>query len=389
MRIIDADAHFQEPADWFEEANPKLAAKLPAMSAAEKLIDIAVGDLFASVPPAMRPDPMRLIPAAIRQAYEDFIAGGAPPQAAIDAGAYLPAANQPEARLAWMDERGIDVQVVLPTLGYHPYRAAVRAGQMDLALETLDTYNRWATDRLHGYTNRIIPAFVADLVDVEWSLSQMREMRKRGSTVAFVKADPQGNKALNHPDFERFWAEAEDLGVTIMFHVGGGRAPMHPGWANMGDDIGTFYRLASLARQLVPQMTLGAMIFGGIMERYPKLNFVVSELGIDWLPGFIDAIDAEADNSRPKMLSFAPYNLPLKPSEYLQRQACVSVVHQQDVLRPTIERVPEGLIVFASDFPHVEGSQDAVALYDAQLGDVSPQAREAFFGGTAARIFGV
>jgi hypothetical protein len=52
MRIIDVDSHFNEPADWFMKANPALAAKLPKMTAAEQLIDILVGDLFSSVPPA-------------------------------------------------------------------------------------------------------------------------------------------------------------------------------------------------------------------------------------------------------------------------------------------------------------------------------------------------
>ncbi|QGP81101.1 amidohydrolase family protein [Sphingobium sp. CAP-1] len=119
------------------------------------------------------------------------------------------------------------------------------------------------------------------------------------------------------------------------------------------------------------------------------LAIIVSELGIDWLPDFLEAIDLEADEKRPRMLSFAPYNYPLKPSEYVQRQVRVSVVHQQDVLRPTIERVPEGIIVFSSDFPHVEGHQEAVALYDAQLEGLPQSTRESFFGKAAADLLGI
>ena len=44
MRIIDVDSHFNEPTDWFEKANPPLAAKLPKMTGAEQLIDIMVGE---------------------------------------------------------------------------------------------------------------------------------------------------------------------------------------------------------------------------------------------------------------------------------------------------------------------------------------------------------
>jgi len=118
MRIIDVDSHFNEPVTWFEPANPKLAAKLPKMTAAEHLVDIIVGDLFSSVPPALRPDPLTLVPPAIRDAYEKHLQGGDPPQVAIDAGAFMPAAYQLDARVQWLDQRGIEKQILLPSNGY-------------------------------------------------------------------------------------------------------------------------------------------------------------------------------------------------------------------------------------------------------------------------------
>lgn len=284
-----------------------------------------------------------------------------------------------------MDARNIGKQILLPSNGYHPYRHAMR-NDPSLALEALATYNNWALDQVAGYTERLIPAVVIDLMDVDWSVRQVEEGRKRGSRAVFVKADPHDNKALSHPEFERFWATCEDLGVAIMFYVGGGRASLHPGWANIGGNLGAFYRQASMARRMVPQLSLASMIFGGVLERYPRLAILVSELGIDWLPDFLETIDIEADNSRQRMLSFAPYYLPLKPSEYMLRQVRVSVVNQQDQLRPTIDRVPEDLIVFASDFPHVEGHQDAVAIYDAQLSGSDDSRRKRFFGESIASL---
>ncbi len=385
MQIIDVDSHFNEPADWFAKANPTLAAKLPKMTVAEQLLDIIVGDLFSSVPPQLRPDPMTLIPSYIVEAYEQSLNGGEPPQIAVDAGAFSPEAWQPAPRIEWMDKRGIDKQILLPSNGYHPYRHAMR-NDPSLALATLDTYNNWALEQMDGYTDRLIPAVVVDLMDVEWSIAQVVSGRAKGSRAVFVKADPHDGKALNHPNFEPFWATCEELGVAILFHVGGGRAAMHSGWANNGGNLSTFYTLANLSRRLVPQLALGAMIFGGVLQRYPNLAVIVQELGIDWLPDFLETIDREADNSRPRMLNFAPYSLPLKPSEYVQRQVRVSVVHQQDTLRPTIERVPEGIIVFSSDFPHIEGHQEAVALYDAQMEGLSQSARESFFDRSAADL---
>jgi hypothetical protein len=114
-------------------------------------------------------------------------------------------------------------------------------------------------------------------------------------------------------------------------HVGSGAA-MHRGWANNGGEVTASYRLASLSGRLVPQLALGAIIFGRVLERNPKLCIVVQELGIDWLPDFLMTIDLQADNSRPRLLGFAPYTLPLKPFEYVERQVRASVVHQQDLL---------------------------------------------------------
>lgn len=381
LLIIDADSHFHEPADWLATVDKQLAEQLPPLTPAEQFLDVVVGDLFASIPPALRPDPLALVPQPIRDGYDAHLKGlGEPTPQAIAAGATSEAAYLPEPRLKWMDERGIDVQLLLPSRGYHPYRLAARSGDVPLTLKALGAYNEWATRQVHGFTDRLIPVTVLDLVDLDWAIAEMTRRRAQGGVVAWVKPEPIGSKALSHPDFDRFWAAACGLGVTIMFHVGGARAPMNPGWADNGGNLPAFYRLAGIARQAVPQMALADMIFGGVLERFPKLGIIVSELGIDWLPHFLETIDLEADNDHPRLLNIGRYTLPLKPSEYVQRQIRVSVVRQQDVLRPTIERIPEGIVVFSSDFPHLEGDQEAVAIYDQQLGACSAAARAKFFG---------
>ena len=64
----------------------------------------------------------------------------------------------------------------------------------------------------------------------------------------------------------------------------------------------------------------------------------------------------------------------------------MSVVNQQDKLRPTMDRVPEGLIVFSSDFPHVEGHPEAHTIYLKQMEGMSQSAKESFFGRSAAAL---
>ena len=279
------------------------------------------------------------------------------------------------------------MQFMVPTLGIKPYKTAVRAGLRDLAFETLWAYNTWASDHLAGHTDRLIPVTLVDLADVDWAIAEIRRMRERGSRVVQVRGEPAGGKSLAHPDFEPFWATAEDLGMLIMFHVGGGRTSPNPGWINDGDSVLDFIAAyAGLTEPQMPEWALASLIKKGVLERHPKLGVVVAELGTYWVPGFAEWLDTSVDRSLGTHLVERRPSLPLKPSEYLQRQVRVSVVRAMDRLRPSIDHSPPGVIVFASDFPHPEGSEDAIAVFDERLGDLDEHTRTQFFGGSVAEL---
>ena len=126
-----------------------------------------------------------------------------------------------------------------------------------------------------------------------------------------------------------------------------------------------------------------------------KLTVVVEEVGISWLPqllGMLDHVVGRRDHSLLADGEFRPdfagpaYKLPLKPSEYLQRQVTVTPLVVNEPLRPVLDRVPPEMLCFSSDYPHVEGTASAVAICERQLMDCTPRVRETFYGGVAARI---
>ena len=85
--------------------------------------------------------------------------------------------------------------------------------------------------------------------------------------------------------------------------------------------------LNTVANDLGPQLLLAAMVFDGVLERHPKLTVVVEEVGVDWLPHLVSALDAAIgrkpdvlvdDEYRPSNLVVGEtYTLPLTPVEYL------------------------------------------------------------------------
>lgn len=307
-------------------------------------------------------------------------------------------------RLRFCDERGIDVQFLNPTFLVGAFVQAGRARRPDLMPRIREAWNRWATDQVDGHTDRLIPVAQIDLGDIEWSIGEMTRMREAGSRAFVVPEAPVASgtapadggrrlaRSITHPDFEPVWDAAEDLGMAAFAHVGFARERINPGWANNGrDSLLTFNLLNFIANQMGPQLLFAAMVFDGVFERHPNLTVVVEEVGIDWLPHLVAALDGSIGRKpevlvdseyRPSHLVMGEtYTLPLAPVDYLRRQVRVTPLPAAHALEPVMNQIPPEILCFSSDYPHVEGASDAVALCERQLAGFSDDVRACFFGG--------
>jgi predicted TIM-barrel fold metal-dependent hydrolase len=98
---------------------------------------------------------------------------------------------------------------------------------------------------------------------------------------------------------------------------------------------------------------LGRMIFGGVFERHPKLNFVVAEQNGDWWPSTIREYDSSYFNHRHSIKDI----LPEPPSFYLKRQVYIGASF---ISRFEAEwAVEQGYwenVIWGRDYPHIEGT---------------------------------
>lgn len=407
MRIIDVDAHVHEPLDWVARTDPGLAEELGAPA---RFMDIA-GNIFGFDDPsfASLPEPQRprtrfdLVPPGFVHHLEltDTLQPDDHSRAAEDP------LFGPEARLAFCDERGIDVQFLNPTFLVNPLVQAAQARRPDLYQRIRQAWNTWSTDLVAGHTDRLIPVTQIDLGDIEWSIAEMTRMRERGSRAFVLPEAPVGGgrrdasgartlaRSITHPDFEPIWDAAEDLGMAAFAHVGFARERINPGWANNGaSDLNTFTLLNMLvAGQIGPQLLVGALVYDGVLERHPNLTVVVEEVGIDWLPHLLSAMDLSIgrtpdvmhdDEFRPShLVAGSSYRLPLAPVDYVRRQIRVTPLPATHPISGVIQHVPPEILCFSSDYPHVEGSASAVELCERQLdaAGVGADVRASFFGG--------
>jgi predicted TIM-barrel fold metal-dependent hydrolase len=378
VRIIDVDSHFYEPLDWLGENFPDLARQLPPPSITDFIFKFVASDVLQAIPPEQQlEDPMDLFPD-----LRGFLGSLPSPETLMKMYEKDRAVSHPEERIELCDDQGIELQFINSNWAHMPYIQAQEMGRPDLALQVLAAYNTWAGERLHGYTDRLVPITFLDLRDPDWALRELSRMREAGSRAFGIKpAPPSADRSLTHPDLEPVWSAAEDLGMVAIFHTGpSGPAQLNPGWLANGGEPTTF-ALLNLVQGPAVKLALAALIFDGVFERHPRLAVLVEELGISWLPEFLARIDQLA-----KGRGRAPYTLPLLPSEYIARQVRVAALATTDKLYPILDQVPEGLIVYSTDYPHPEGSPKPFEIFSEQLAEASNTVREQFFYGSAAEV---
>jgi predicted TIM-barrel fold metal-dependent hydrolase len=385
-RIIDVDAHVEPAPGWLADF-PDLAARLPellpdtdprfALGTAEMFAYFVSDDLLRHVPREDRMPIDRLVNPAIDFLFSDEAEGLTFP----GADQYAPLTD-PAARVAWLDEQGIEKQNLITGGGYTLARAIEDPG---LSRDALQAVNRWMADAVGGHGDRLLPVACLRYDDIDWAVAELRRTRERGSRAFLISSEPAGGIPPSSPDFDPVWATATELGMVPLLHIGMSPAMIHPGWANT-DDPGLIRLLSILQPEQSAEIFLTAMVVGGVFERHPDLTVLISELGIDWLPRLASRLDGmAAGGATPLVLD--RYALPLSPSEYIARNVRISPLPaaHQSPLR-LMERLP-GVAVFSSDFPHFEGNGEPLPYYRDLLTDVDDEVRDGFLGGSIADAY--
>jgi predicted TIM-barrel fold metal-dependent hydrolase len=92
----------------------------------------------------------------------------------------------------------------------------------------------------------------------------------------------------------------------------------------------------------------------GILERHPRLRFVLAESGTGWIPFVVQEMDYRYKRALERP---GPEGVPLKmlPSEVFRRQ--VWATYQQDLVGlHLVDFFGEGHMMWASDYPHPDST---------------------------------
>jgi predicted TIM-barrel fold metal-dependent hydrolase len=279
-----------------------------------------------------------------------------------------------------LDDLGFASQLVFTTFCLGNF-GLDHGEDMDLCYAAATAHNRMMVD-FCSVDRRLLPTAHISLADRERAPAAALEAIALGAKGLIVNSRCPKGHAPSHADFDRLWAIAQDAGLPIIFHVGG-QEKMHTDYVRNGaavqlDWLGGSENFTSLTFMAIPNsvmQTMAALIFDGVLDRFPRLKFGAIELGASWLPSWMKFMDASHQafykEERQQRLS-AP------PSEIVRRQFRATPYCHEDAGWIIREAGPE-VAMFSSDYPHAEGGRNPVKRFDDTMRETPEPARRRFY----------
>jgi len=300
----------------------------------------------------------------------------------------------PAHRLALLDAEGIAGEVLFhdfatPFVMSNPGRAAMRglaAASEDQLAAGRRAYNRWVADFVATAPQRWRPMLACSFRDVDALIEEVHWAKEHGFAGISLPIVPDTDRVYQ-AQYDRVYSALEDTGLVLNLHVAISNAtPVYTGAPNITASaamVGNEMMIA--ARQLLPQL-----LFGGVLERHPRMKVVFTEMQSDWVVGSLRRMDYSYNGSalRHDIRDVAP----LRPSEYWQRQCYLgsSLFSRAEI--GARHAIGVNKMMLGMDMPHHEGAwwHGTQCYLQATLGaeGVSEAEAKTMLSETAAEVFG-
>ena len=265
------------------------------------------------------------------------------------------------------------------------------SGPVDLAYAAAEAHNRMMVD-FCSVDRRFLGTGYVPLVDFDRAIETAKNAIAMGCKALLVPSKPPKDHSPTHIAHDPIWAMAQEAGLPIVFHVGGeeklNAAYFENGLPRVKDFHGGEENFTSVSYMPIPhsvELTLAAMIFDGVLDRFPRLKFGTIELGASWVPGWMRNMDSAA-------LAFVKneerlQKLSMKPSEFVRRQVRVTPYPHEDA-GWIIKNAGEEVCLFSSDFPHVEGGRNPLKRFNESLKGCTPREIDRFYSDNFIDLMG-
>lgn len=273
-----------------------------------------------------------------------------------------------EPRLKAMDKMGVDVQAISVAPPQYFYWTEPELGR---AATRLINDNIAAIVQAHP--DRFVGLGHLPMQKPEFALAELDRCAKELGMRGVELCTNVNGKELAEAEFEPVFARLEAFGMVVF---------LHPGGFTQGERLREHYLNNVIGNPLESTIAVSHLIFGGVLDRYPKLKVVVAHGG-----GFVGSYPFRMDHAW-RARADCRMHIKKKPTDYLRRLYFDSIVFDPRALGHLIDLWGEDHVLLGTDYPYDMGYYDPLGAI-AAVKKLSAVQRSAIAGGNAARLLGI
>ena len=270
-------------------------------------------------------------------------------------------------RVAHMDELGVDIQVMYPSI-YITSMCEKPATEVALSRSS----NRWLADIWEQGKGRLRWTCMLPMSTMDEALKELRWSVKHGACGVTVRAI-EDQRLMVDPYFFPVYEEALKLDVPITVHIGNSNLAFQQIMASdgVGGAFGTF-RLTAMA-------ACHAVMTTGLSKQFPGLRFAFVEASSQWVPFVIHDLRRRFE-TRGRTLEDDP----------LKANNIWVTCQTDDDLPYVLKYAGEDNLVVGTDYGHQDQSSEIEAMRNMRdKGDVDPAVIDKIMGENAVMLYGL
>ena len=364
--VISSDSHVFEPPDlWTTRIDSEFKERAPHMRNVDGLDHLFVeGDQFLAGIGLISGAGMRFEnPEDIQHEgrFEDVHIGG----------------YEPGEHIRDMKTDGVSAEILYPSQGLFYFRVQ----DSELLSAIFRAYNDWLVDFCSTHPKQLKGIAMINLDDVEDGMRELSRTAKMGMAGAMISEYPPEERRYDLPEYEPFWALAQDLNMPLSLHTATSRVGNNRG---AGPDS---VRVASnrANKVFLPSTSLCDMIFAGVFDRYPNLKVAIVEFELAWAAHLLGTMDYTYIE-RQKEASYRFRN-DMMPSDFFRQNVYLSFQEDQIGIRLR-DVIGVDSLMWGSDYPHAEATfPRSMEILDEILEGVNDDERAKIVGLNAARLY--
>jgi len=244
-----------------------------------------------------------------------------------------------DARIADLDYRGVDVQVISTVPVMFSYWA-----EPDHCLEVSRFLNDHVAESVEKYPERLIGLATIPMQNSELALKELTRCVQELGLAGVQIGTHVNQRNLNDEELFPIFAKAEELGASVFVHPWDMLAP---------ERMNKYWMPWLVGMPTETTLAICSMIFGGVFERLPKLRVAFAHGGGSF-PGTFGRIE-HGFKVRPDLVAV---DNKIDPRSYLGKFWVDSLVHDEDALAFIVNFFGESKVALGTDFPFPLGEEE-------------------------------